>query len=192
MIILVEGDSELGALPIFSERLKVNLDELGISVVQAASGDSIPPLMELLDEFAIYNLGVMDSDKRTGYGNRLNLYFTQGIDFEDEIYNSFDILDYITYLEEEFLGEGKVDFFIGKARRLNFPINPRQPIVPQLNSTDQVNLDLLKTESEQEVLQDLRNRKSILTGRDLAIHVTAIPQVYQQIILEAKRISEQC
>jgi putative ATP-dependent endonuclease of the OLD family len=90
-VILVEGDSELGAFPIFSERMNVDLDELGISVVQAGSADSIPPLMKLLNEFCIQNIGLMDADKKTTYDGISNLFFTQGIDFEEDMYDSFNI-----------------------------------------------------------------------------------------------------
>ncbi|XWK91655.1 MAG: AAA family ATPase (plasmid) [Phormidium sp.] len=89
VVILVEGDSELGAFPIFSEKMNVDLDELGISVVQAGSADSIPPLMKLLNEFGIQNIGVMDADKRASHSGTPNLFFTQGEDFEEDMYDSF-------------------------------------------------------------------------------------------------------
>jgi len=85
-VILVEGDTELGAFPVFAQNLKVDLDDYGISVIQAGSADSIPSLMEMLKEFGVNTVGLMDADKYDEeYGDTENLYFTDEQDFEDEI-----------------------------------------------------------------------------------------------------------
>ena len=85
-VILVEGDTELGAFPIFSQKLKIDLDDYGISVLQAGSADSIPPLMEMLGQFGVNTVGLMDKDKyNKKYNDIENLYFTDEYDFEDEI-----------------------------------------------------------------------------------------------------------
>jgi putative ATP-dependent endonuclease of OLD family len=188
-VILVEGDSELGAFPIFSERMNVDLDELGISVVQAGSADSIPPLMKLLNEFGIQNVGLMDADKKTAYDGISNLFFTQGIDFEEDMYDSFNIADYAKYLEEEFPNENKANFFIGKAKSISISLDPQNLIHPQLAS---LSLDItqdIKNISKQDILNALRRNKSLLAGRDLGKYVTAIPQVYEELIQKAVELS---
>ena len=60
VVVLVEGDTELGALPVFSNRMNIDLDEFGISIVQAGGAKSIPSLMTLLDKFGIKNIALMD------------------------------------------------------------------------------------------------------------------------------------
>lgn len=65
--ILVEGDSEYGAFPVFATRLNYDLDEFGISIIQAGSADSIPSLARLLNEFRISNISIMDKDKFLTY-----------------------------------------------------------------------------------------------------------------------------
>jgi len=85
-VILVEGDTELGAFPIFAQKLDVDLDDHGISVIRAGSADSIPSLMKLLEEFGINTVGLMDSDKYDEqYEDIENLYSTDKQDFEEEI-----------------------------------------------------------------------------------------------------------
>ena len=193
-VILVEGDSELGAFPIFSQRMDIDFDELGISVIQAGSAESIPPLMKLLDEFNIFNLSLMDADKRADYPNVSNLFFTQGIDFEEDMYESFSIPDYVKYLEDEFPDQNKAHFFIGKINSLDIDIaiEPRQPIYSQINEITEPESILLKSNSKDDILSYLRSNKGILTGRDLAKYVTNIPQVYTRIIENAQELAQRC
>lgn len=85
-VILVEGDTELGAFPVFAQKLNIDLDDYGISVIQAGSGDSIPLLMKMLEQFGVNNVSLMDRDKYDEeYEDIENLYFTNEQDFEDEI-----------------------------------------------------------------------------------------------------------
>lgn len=85
-VILVEGDTELGAFPLFAETLKIDLDDYGISVINANGADSIPPLMMLFEHFSIATIGLMDQDKyKEDYAKIKNLYFTEKQDFEEEI-----------------------------------------------------------------------------------------------------------
>lgn len=85
-VILVEGDTELGAFPVFARKLRIDLDDYGISVIQAGSADSIPPLMTMLDQFGINSVGLIDRDKYDEKFEELeNLHTTDFKDFEDEI-----------------------------------------------------------------------------------------------------------
>lgn len=85
-VILVEGDTELGAFPVFAKNLKIDLDDYGISVIQAGSAGSIPSLIKLLEEFGVNTVGLIDSDKYDEkYKDIENLYSTDKQDFEEEI-----------------------------------------------------------------------------------------------------------
>ncbi len=85
-VILVEGDTEVGAFPVFAQKLKVDLDDNGISIIQAGSADSIPLLMGMLEQFGVNSVGLMDNDKYDKrYEDVENLYFTENQDFEDEV-----------------------------------------------------------------------------------------------------------
>lgn len=189
VVIFVEGDSELGALPIFFKRLDLDPDDLGVSIIQAGSADSIPPLMRLLNEFYIQNIGLMDSDKRDDYGDNSDLFFTQGIDFEEDIYENFYIPDYAKYLENEFPNERRANFFIGKARIFGISLDPHGLMSDQLRELSSDKIQEIKINSKQDIINKLRRSKSILTGRDLGLHVTEIPQIYLDLIERTVELS---
>lgn len=88
-VILVEGDTELGAFPVFADKLNADFDDYGISVIQAGSADSIVPLMKMLEQFGVNTVGLIDGDKyNEEYEDIENLYSTDEKDFEDEIVSS--------------------------------------------------------------------------------------------------------
>lgn len=190
VVILVEGDTELGALPIFSKRMDIDLDEFGISIIQAGGAESIPSLMQLLNEFGIKNIGLMDRDKEAKYRNLAGLSFTQGKDFEEDICENFNITDYVKYLENEFPGERKADYFIGKARSISIPLSPQNPIHSQLEILSVTELQNLKDLSKEDILKNMRNIKSILHGGDLGNYATEIPEVYKNLIQNAVELSK--
>lgn len=85
-VILVEGDTEFGAFPVFAKNLKIDLDDYGISVIQAGGAESIPPFIKLFEKFGVNAVGLMDCDKYDEkYEDIKNLYFTDKQDFEEEI-----------------------------------------------------------------------------------------------------------
>jgi putative ATP-dependent endonuclease of the OLD family len=190
VVILVEGDTELGALPIFSKRMNIDLDEFGISIIQAGGAKSIPSLMQLLNEFGIKNIGLMDRDQEAEYSHISGLSFTQGQDFEEDIYESFNITDYVKYLEKEFPGERKADYFIGKVRAIDTSLDPHNLIHPQLESLSPDKLQELKNLVKQDILKNMRDNKSILDGGDLGKYVTEIPEVYKSLIQKAVELSK--
>jgi len=191
VVILVEGDTELGALPIFSERMDIDLDEFGISIIQAGGAKSIPSLMQLLNEFGIKNIGLMDRDQEAIYSNIAGLSFTQGQDFEEDIYESFNVTDYVKYLEKEFSEEKKSDYFIGKAHQeLGIHLDPKNLIHPQLELLSPDKSEKLKSSAKSYILKDMRKNKSILDGGDLGDYVTVIPEIYQNLIQKAVELSK--
>ncbi len=88
-VIVVEGETEFGALPLFSERMSVDFDNKGISVIKAGGAESIPVIMELLDKFGISTVGIVDKDqcelKPDKYNGIPNLFITSKWDFEEEL-----------------------------------------------------------------------------------------------------------
>ncbi len=188
-VILVEGDSELGAFPVFAERMQVDLDELGISIIAAGGSESVVPLMELSNQFGISSVGIIDSDKKSLYEARNidNLFFTQGQDFEEDLYESFEFRGYIKYMELE--DANKAKSIIGKARNIGIPLEPKSPIHPQLESIPEEKIRTLKAEAKDDFVKKLRNKKTIINGRELGQHVSSIPQVYQDVINKAVELS---
>ncbi|TCW60231.1 AAA family ATPase, partial [Treponema sp. J25] len=90
-VIIVEGDTEYGALPEWFEKSGIDMDMLGLSIIKADGKKSIKPLKKLLEKFGIECLTLADKDD----GNDNNYDFiTNGRDFEEDVVNSlFDFSD---------------------------------------------------------------------------------------------------
>ncbi len=89
-VIICEGESELGAIPLFAASLNINLDDLGISVIKASGKESLIPIMELLEQFKILCVALSDNDNGNN-PKKSTLYYTSKKDFEEEII--FKLLD---------------------------------------------------------------------------------------------------
>ena len=91
-VILVEGETELGALPLWANKIIGDLDELGIVIINAGSCTSVPPLAILLNHFKIQNVSIIDKDKDNDkiekYTSVSGLRTTNHRDFEEELYET--------------------------------------------------------------------------------------------------------
>lgn len=83
-VIFVEGDSELGALSLFADKMGIDLDEYGIAVIKTSGKGSMNPLINVVKHFKIKALGVKDRDNETE-GNNFPIFLTTKRDFEEEI-----------------------------------------------------------------------------------------------------------
>lgn len=189
--IIVEGDSEFGALPQFAERMNdLDFDNLGISVIPAGGVDAIPHLAKLLNQFCIGNIGIMDGKEFKSYersirNDKLNIVSTVYDDFEEEIFKSFKIVDYIEWIEKEFPRNRMA--FKNAADSLGNSIDITQPICKQVNSFSRPDKFFLKKSITQNELDFLRKKKSIILGQNLASSVSKIPGSYQTLLLKVKR-----
>jgi putative ATP-dependent endonuclease of the OLD family len=194
-VVIVEGDTETGALPIFAERLGIDLDKNGIEIVRADSVNSVPPLMKLFNAFGVKTIGIIDRDddngSRDAFKNIENLFITKERDFEEEITSAFDIVDYVKFMTEN-LNE-KRSFIIGLTRRLNININPRNPkLHEEFQGLSGEELELIKREAFTGLVEQFSNLKGIVIGQELAKYVTKIPSVYQEAICCALEVKKEC
>ena len=192
-VILVEGDTELGAFPVFAHKLKVDLDGCGISVIQAGSADSIPLLMKMLGQFGINTIGLMDRDKyRVEYKDTKNLFFTDKQDFEDEIISiclkekKDDVLKDIIRNNDN----AGLNRKINKAK-LNNIIAKYQIKVPDVDK-DYDFTATIKDLSYPLFLAWFDINKSIVLGRTIAesFPESLIPSKFQEVIKAAVAVSQ--
>ena len=107
-VIMVEGETEFGAMPEFAKNItNFDLDDLGLSLINAGSKNTVKQLYLILTKFtkcvAIHD---NDGDINNKYTDDNDLiesdderyYKTKYIDFEDEIVNSVDSLKLIKIL----------------------------------------------------------------------------------------------
>ena len=192
-VILVEGDTEFGAFPVFAKNLKIDLDDYGISVIQAGGAKSIPPLIKLFEKFGVNAVGLMDCDKYDEkYEDIKNLYFTDKQDFEEEIVsicikkNQEDLLKDIVKntdtkgLRRE-IDKKKLNSIIDK-----YDIDMEDFDMDYDFGTD--NTDLLYPI----FLAWLDINKSILLGRIIAecLPMEYIPQKFKTVIKKAQAVSQ--
>lgn len=80
---LFEGISEVGTIPIFAEKLDVDLDFLRISIISADGKENVPPLKCLLNDFDIDVVSVVDRDDDTELNS--DYMYTNSRDLECDI-----------------------------------------------------------------------------------------------------------
>ena len=103
-VVIVEGETEYGAMPYFAEKLGIPLDEKCISIVMAKGESSINPLRKLFTSFKIPSVVIYDGDVKAKHKEQdENIYFTDGLCLETDIVDSLydagkqDVLKDISY-----------------------------------------------------------------------------------------------
>jgi putative ATP-dependent endonuclease of the OLD family len=102
-VIIVEGDTEFGAIPEFAKKMtNFDLDDLGISLINAGSKNTVKPLYLILNKFtkcvAIRDNEGANNDEELIESEHERYYKTEYIDYEDEIVHSVDSLKLIKIL----------------------------------------------------------------------------------------------
>jgi putative ATP-dependent endonuclease of OLD family len=183
-ILFVEGDTENGAMPVFARRMNLDFDELGIGVVKLDGADSVKNCMELYQEFHIKSIAMIDRDKKAKYNHIHDVSFTKGIDFEDDIYDNFTLLDYMKYNN----CIGKIGAFVGILRQygllLNVPAYQADPNSIVINETLQ---NTIMADIKVHELNILRDTKNASKSALLAKYVTIVPPAFEKIIKKLAR-----
>lgn len=96
-VIVVEGDTELGAIPIWIDKMLGDIDEYGITVLKAGGVTAIPTITKLLEHFAIPHVSIADKDdnnhENEDYTSINGLSFTKYRDFEEDLIESVSQTD---------------------------------------------------------------------------------------------------
>ena len=182
-VLFVEGDTENGAIPVFANRMNLDYDEKGIGVVKLDGADSVENCMKLYAEFGIKTIAMLDKDKKDKYSHIPDVFFTRGIDFEEDVYDNFVLIDYMKYNN----CIGKLGAFVRILRQygiaLDIPTFCANPdsIVIDTELQKQIMADIKSTE-----LDILRETKNASKATLLADYVTVIPKSFQKVIKKLK------
>ena len=178
-IIFVEGDTENGAIPVFAERMGLDMDERGIGVIKLDGADSVKRCMALYKSFGIKSIALIDKDKKESYGSEPDIYFTKANDYEEDVYDNFKLTDYLKSCKEL----SGVEPYIPILRREGLNFNPGQfvenPANIEIDDTLQMKIML---ENKDRELQKLKQSKNAAKGAVLAGYVTVIPPAFEKII----------
>lgn len=178
-IIFVEGDTENGAIPVFAERMGLDMDERGIGVIKLDGADSVKRCMALYKSFGIKSIALIDKDKKESYSSEPDIYFTKANDYEEDVYDNFKLTDYLKSCKE-LLG---VEPYIPILRREGLNFNPGQFVENPANIEIDDTLQMkIMVENKDRELQKLKQSKNAAKGAVLAGYVTVIPPAFEKII----------
>ena len=196
-VVIVEGQTEAGALPPWITKEIGDIDEHGITVIQAGGGQSIHPIVKLLNELKITNVSIVDRDiyekSKANYDLIENLYVTDKEDFESTLVESLlsaDKKDVLFRLVEEFSDQG-LSYSIYNQKLMNIATKYTIDITwdnskdYEFNEIENINNDNL---TKTMFLSWLDIRKSIVLGRFIGNEVEKqnIPKSYVDAINKAK------
>ena len=172
-VILVEGDTEFGALYVWANYLLGDIDNYGISIIKVDGKNSLKPVRKILNDFGIPNIIVVDSDNED-FEDKDNVFITKGKDFEEDIIN--------TLWELGDKGKKTILFILEEDYKdaLNYP-----------EAIERIIYNMKK----EEFIKKFRKYKSYTFGQKIAEkmfgEVGIIPEVYKNAILRAKELSMQ-
>ena len=184
-VILVEGDTEFGAMPEFASRLDVDLDFYGIGIIKLDGADSVRNCMKIYNEFGIKAVALIDKDKYDSYSDMENVYFTDKMDFEEDVYDEFSLIDYMNYKKEI----GKINSMIGIYKKNGIEVDGST--FEEMYKEYDVPKDLetkIMAEIRENELNHMKNNKDARNSSLLAKYVTNVPESFSKVI---KKIEEE-
>lgn len=196
-VILVEGETEESAIPIFAERLGLSLVSHNVDIVKSGGVKNIPPLQELFETLGINNYAVIDNDGKSRGYQRTNV--TKERDFEYECLKFMNLKNVNDYLSEfeEYINENDYDgsfwdqFFDQsfKENRISKICNGENICKFIESYVEGIDADEIK-KIKDNVLEKLIGKKyfknkSILNGTIIAKYVSNVPDVYSKTLLES-------
>ncbi len=172
-VILVEGDTELGALPIWANYLLGDMDTYGISIIKVDGKKSLKPVREILNAFGIANIIVADADAKETLLGESDVFITHHKDFEEEIVNTLwelgnngrEIILDILVEAGEF------------TNAVNSPVGKR---------------NIIEKMEKHDIINKFSKRKSYIFGQivaEITSNKGCIPDVYKNAIYRAKKLS---
>ena len=189
LVIIGEGVTEEGAIPIFATILEKSFDSIGITYVNSEGDGNIDYYAKILNIFSIPYLYLKDRDKGEDITGLREEYVTDRKAFEAEILETiplYKILDVCT----ELCGDDTINNLCNE-------IKSREPSFAPLGDVDEVlehfrNNPSLFMNLKPYFKRFLVNRKGLMLGRLIANRCKKdeIPNVYRKIIMDATKFIE--
>ncbi len=172
-VILVEGDTELGAIPVWANNLLGDIDTYSISIIKVDGKYSLQPVRDVLNAFGIANIIIADSDKGETFAGEEYVFITHSRDFEEEVVNTLWKLDH-------------------SGKEIIFEILAEEGEYRDAKSHLQGRNNIIRTMEKGKMIEKFRNKKSYTFGQIVAEKITLedyIPKVYKDAIYRAKELS---
>lgn len=165
-IIFVEGDTENG-----------------VGVIKLDGADSVKYCMELYKLFGMETYAIIDSDKKERYQENENIFFTTEVDYEEDIYASFELKDYLECCKELDILVSMIGIIKKYQPDLDVSEFKEDPSIIEL---DETTAKSIMSECKATQLEKLKGSKNACKGAILARHVTKIPSAFDKLIEKVK------
>ena len=183
-IIFVEGDTENGAIPVFAERMKLDLDEMGVGIIKLDGADSVKRCMELYKEFGIKSIAIIDKDKQKDYESEKDIYFTNAKDYEEDVYDNFILYDYMKCCKELEILKPFISILNNKG--FSFDIEKFLDDPTNIQIDENIQNEIME-ENKASQLEKLKKSKNAAKGALLAEYVSNIPPSFEMVIKKLVR-----
>ena len=139
--------------------------------------------MKIYNEFGIKAIALIDRDKYDNYRDMENVYFTNKMDFEEDVYDEFSLMDYMNYKKEI----GKINSMIGIYKRKGIEVDGK-------TFEEKYTEDIITKETEREIMDEIRedelkhmkSNKDVYNSSLLAKYVTKVPEAFSKVIEKIK------
>lgn len=198
-VIIVEGKTEFGAIPEFAKIMNdVDLDELGLSIVNAESKDAVKPLYTIISRFASC-VAIRDNEGINSDENLINndhepYYKTDYKDYEEEIVQSVNNLRLVKILIEIDTEPNNDNKYL-KLLRQFVPETRSMDIINILENWESLDFSDFSTNTNdrlsQELIKSLKdNHKTSLSASIICskLNDNEIPSCYKKILFKAKEL----
>lgn len=196
-VIVVEGDTELGAMTKWTDKYLGDADDLGISVIRAESCNNVKPIVKLLDSLLIPNVSIMDADEnnRGKYSDIPNVFFTKGRDFEEDLYDEVyanqpgceDLFTILNYFDSGLSTNFNNKQLIKISNKYGIEITWDSSVARHQFSDDLVQQDPNLRKAMFLNFLGMDGIKSISMGRHIAQNINSIPSAYRSVMDAAKK-----
>ncbi|WP_412989838.1 ATP-dependent nuclease [Pediococcus siamensis] len=195
-LIIVEGDSELAALPIFANKMNKSLIDNNVNIVKSDGVESIPSLHDLFFSLNISTVLISDRDDGKRILNYDNSFTTTKKSFEEECFDAMSLSDLNTYLKsynkiiknQDYDGRFWFKIFNSELKKVlgNSPdkFSSINKIIDGL-SADEEREYKAKILNSTEFMETVMKNKSIVNGQLIADSLSIIPTVYSDAIKAA-------
>lgn len=196
-VILVEGDTEQTAIPIFASKLDIDLVANNVNIVRTDGVQSIPSLRKLLNTLHIKNVCIIDSDGNKKRKNNVTegQYVTELDDFEFECFEVMTLHDINHYLSD-YYAEIKAENYslnfwmrsslcknvIQDGDLFNSTEDTRDIVDHLLQHFDERQHREIKSKIKEFFINIYLKNKSIVNGGIIASNVSVVPHTYSNAI----------
>ncbi|ANN49069.1 hypothetical protein A6F53_07365 [Levilactobacillus brevis] len=194
-VIIVEGDSELSAFPIFADTLNKSLVDYNVNIVKADGFRSVIPLNNLFKSLDINTILVVDNDNsdRTWPDGT---FVTTKKDFEYECFNVMTLEEINEYLSdfENIINDNPYNgnfWFDLLPDKKSLILSSKDKLVTVSDILRNTDVDIQKDikdkikQSPSKFIKKYLKNKSIINGQLIANHIQNVPTVYKNAIEEA-------